>query len=59
MNSKTVLSKIMALLSKDEVELTYAKLADGTIVESPTFDVGEPLGIVSEDGTKSKAPDIG
>ena len=57
MNSKTVLSKIMALLSKDEVELTYAKLADGTIVESPTFDVGEPLEIVSEDGTKSKAPD--
>lgn len=57
MNSKTVLSKIMALLSKDEVELTYAKLADGTIVESPTFDVGEPLDIVSEDGTKTPAPD--
>ena len=57
MNSKTVLSKIMALLSKDEVALTYAKLADGTIVESPTFDVGETLDIVSEDGTKSKAPD--
>jgi hypothetical protein len=57
MNSKTVLSKIMALLSKDEVALTYAKLADGTIVESPTFDVGEALDIVSEDGTKSKAPD--
>lgn len=57
MNSKTVLSKIMALLSKDEVALTYAKLADGTIVESPTFDVGEPLEVVSEDGTKSKAPD--
>ena len=57
MNAKTVLSKIMALLSKDEVALTYAKLADGTIVESPTFDVGEPLEIVSEDGTKAKAPD--
>jgi hypothetical protein len=57
MNSKTVLSKIMALLSKDEVALTFAKLADGTIVESPTFDVGETLDIVSEDGTKSKAPD--
>ncbi len=57
MNSKTVLSKILALLSNDEVELTYAKLADGTIVESPTFDVGEPLEIVSEDGTKEKAPD--
>lgn len=57
MNSKTVLNKIIALLSKDEVELTYAKLADGTIVESPTFDVGEPLEVVSEDGTKSPAPD--
>ncbi len=57
MNSKTVLNKIMALLSRDEVELTYAKLKDGTIVESPTFDVGEPLDVVSEDGTKTPAPD--
>jgi len=37
--------------------LTYAKLADGTIVESATFDVGEELSVVSEDGTKSPAPD--
>ena len=59
MNSKTVLNKIMTLLSldKEEVALTYAKLADGTIVESPTFDVGEPLDVVSEDGTKTAAPD--
>jgi hypothetical protein len=57
MNSKSVLNKIMTLLSLKEVELTYAKLKDGTIVESPTFDVGEPLEIVSEDGTKSPAPD--
>jgi hypothetical protein len=56
MNSKTVLNKIMSLLSKTEVELTYAKLADGTIVESATFDVGEDLFVVSEDGTKSPAP---
>jgi len=56
MNAKQVLSKIMTLLNKDEVELTYAKLADGTIVESPTFDVGETLDVVSEDGTKSPAP---
>ena len=56
MNSKTVLNKIMSLLSKEEVELTYAKLADGTIVESATFDVGEDLFVVSEDGTKSPAP---
>ena len=58
MNSKTVLSKILGLLSLDkEVSLTYAKLKDGTIVESATFDVGEDLFVVSEDGTKTPAPD--
>ena len=57
MNAKKVLSKIVEFLSVEEVALTYAKLADGTIVESPTFDVGEKLEIVSEDGTKSPAPD--
>jgi hypothetical protein len=58
MNSKTVLNKIMQMLSlNEEVQLTYAKLADGTIVESATFDVGEDLFVVSEDGTKSPAPD--
>ena len=58
MNSNTVLKKIMTLLSIDkEVALTYARLADGTIVESPTFDVGEAVEIVSEDGTKTPAPD--
>ncbi len=57
MNSKTVLNKILSLLSKEEVVLTYAKLADGTIVESATFDVGEDLFVVSEDGTKTPAPD--
>lgn len=57
MNAKQVLNKIMTLLAKDEVELTYAKLADGTIVESATFDVGEDLFVISEDGTKTPAPD--
>ena len=57
MNSKTVLNKIRSLLSKEEVILTYARLADGTIVESATFDVGEDLFVVSEDGTKVAAPD--
>ena len=59
MESNTVLGKIMTLLSlKDnEVSLTFAKLADGTILESPTFDVGETVEVVSEDGTKSAAPD--
>ena len=57
MNSKTVLNKIMQMLSlTEEVALTYAKLADGTIVESKTFDVGEELFVVSEDGTKTPAP---
>jgi hypothetical protein len=58
MNAKQVLSKIVAMLSVDkEVAMTYAKLADGTILESNTFDVGELVEVVSEDGTKSKAPD--
>jgi hypothetical protein len=41
----------------NEVALAYAKLKDGTIVESATFDVGEDLFVVSEDGTKTPAPD--
>jgi hypothetical protein len=57
MNAKKVLSKILTLLSNDEVNLTYARLKDGTIVESATFDVGEDLFVVSEDGTKVAAPD--
>ena len=58
MNSKTVLSKIMSILNlQEEVTFTYAKLKDGTIVESKTFDVGEPVEVVAEDGTKTPAPD--
>ena len=59
MNSQTVLGKIMTLLSLDkgEVKLTVAKLADGTLVESETFDVGETLEVIHEDGTKTPAPD--
>ena len=59
MNSNIVLKKIMTLLSLDskEMALTYARLTDGTIVESPTFDVGELVEVVSEDGTKTPAPD--
>ncbi len=61
MNSNTVLGKIMTLLSLDKHEekeenLTVARLADGTLVESPTFDVGETVEVISEDGTKSPAP---
>jgi hypothetical protein len=58
MNARQVLDKIVKTLSlsKEEVLFTYAKLADGTIVESPTFDVGESLEVVAEDG-KTPAPD--
>ena len=56
MNAKTVLKKLVMMLSSNEVELTYAKLKDGTIVESETFDVGEDLFVISEDGSKSPAP---
>ena len=59
MNATEVLKKILTTLAfvKEEVEFTYAKLADGTILESPTFDVGESVEVVSEDGTKTAAPD--
>lgn len=58
MNAKQVLDKILTTLSlaKEEVLFTYAKLADGTILESPTFDVDEPVEVVTEDG-KTPAPD--
>lgn len=59
MNATLVLKKILQNLAlvKEEVEFTYAKLADGTILESPTFDLGERVDVVSEDGTKTPAPD--
>lgn len=57
MNAKKVLSRIAEFLSSQEVELTYAKLKDGTIVESATFDVGEDLFVIGEDGSKTPAPD--
>jgi hypothetical protein len=49
----------MTLLSLDrgELNLSFARLADGTILESESFDVGEAVEVVSEDGTKSPAPD--
>ena len=58
MNPKHVLSKIATMLSltKEEVLFTYARLADGAIVESPTFDLGETVEVVTEEG-KTPAPD--
>jgi len=59
MNATLVLKKILQNLAlvKEEEELTYAKLADGTILQSPTFDVGEDVDVVSDSGTKTAAPD--
>jgi hypothetical protein len=34
-----------------------AKTAEGAIVDSPTYDVGEPIELVKDDGEKVKAPD--
>jgi hypothetical protein len=59
MNSKTVLNKILAALSlvNEPVEFTDAKDAQGQILQSPTFDLGETVEVISEDGTKTPAPD--
>jgi hypothetical protein len=58
MNSKSVLGKIMTLLSlENEVNFTDAKDAQGNILQSPTFDVDESVEVISEDGSKSPAPD--
>jgi hypothetical protein len=57
-------SVIIAIESSDsaddateEQEMTRAEDAEGQIVESPTFDVGEPLSIVKEDGSLEPAKD--
>jgi hypothetical protein len=57
MNSKNVLQKILTLLSDKEVKFTEAQTKDGTILESPTFDLNEKVEVVGEDGTKTPAPD--
>lgn len=60
MNSNAVLGKIMTLLSldgdKEEIKLAFARLADGTVLESPSFDVGERVDVLGEDGEKTPAP---
>jgi hypothetical protein len=57
MNSKSVLNKILTLLSLEEVNLTDAKDAEGQILQSPTFDLDESVEVIHEDGTKTPAPD--
>jgi hypothetical protein len=59
MNAKEVLNKIMTLLSVDnnDVVLTDARDAQGNILQSPTFDLGEDVSVVGEDGKLTPAPD--
>jgi hypothetical protein len=44
-------------MEKNNQSFVEAKLKDGTVVESKTFDVGEDVFVVSPDGAKSPAPD--
>ena len=59
MNAKNVLNRIATLLSMDseEVLFTDARTKDGTILQSPTFDLGEDVEVVDADGKKTPAPD--
>lgn len=59
MNAKSVIAKIATLLSLEEKEVQFveAKTRDGAILQSPTFDVGEKVEVISEDGSKTPAPD--
>ena len=58
MNSKSVLNRIASLLNlSEEVLFTDAKDAQGNILQSPTFDLGESVEMVGEDGKKMPAPD--
>ena len=59
MTAKSVLNRIVTMLSsdKEEVLFTEAKASNGDILSSPTFDLDESVEVVSEDGTKSPAPD--
>jgi len=58
MNSKSVLNKILTLLSLEEqINFTDAKDAQGNILQSPTFDLGETVEVIHEDGSKTPAPD--
>lgn len=57
MNAKNVLNKILGLLSEDVLSFTDAKTKDGTILQSPTFDLGETVDVVDADGKKTPAPD--
>lgn len=61
MESKTILNKIMTMLSIDKaVNLAgdvYGKLDDGTPLATDAFEVGHQLFVITENGEKVKAPD--
>ena len=57
MTAKSVLNRIATLLMSEEVKFTDAKTADGTILQSPTFDLGESVEVIDADGKKTPAPD--
>jgi len=44
-------------MEKKDQKFVEAMLKDGTVVKSPTFDVGEDVFVVSSDGKEAKAPD--
>lgn len=45
------------VIAEDEVEMTEARDSQGQLLESNTFDVGEKVSLVKEDGSKEPAPD--
>ena len=61
MDTQTIINKIASLVGLDkQVKLgggVYGKLEDGGAVMTDSFQVGNVLFVVSEDGTKSLAPD--
>ena len=61
MDTQSIINKIASLVGLDkQVKLgsgVYGKLADGGAVMTDAFEVGNVLFVVSEDGSKSLAPD--
>ena len=61
MESKTILNKIMTMLSIDKaVKLTgdfYGKLEDGTPLATDNFNVGHQVFVIDPSGNKKPAPD--
>lgn len=55
MNFKNKINSIKVILGL-EVALASAKLVDGTVIEAEAFEVGYPLFVTAEDGSKSPAP---